>query len=179
MNANAPVLQPVYDFDRCRHIADGMTLVLHCHHFASLTSQFATDCPFIDAKQLLADCAEDAFYKVLTGYYARNNTTGIRERIAVAERYFSECGLGKFTVKYAGAYSGEAVFTHSHIDEGWLKKWGTSEKPVNHIGCGYITATFSAVFDKPKRHYTAKEHQSIVCGAKVSIITVTDSRSGK
>jgi hypothetical protein len=172
----SPILQTHFDNTRCRHIADGLTIVLHCHHFATLTTQLANDCSLLDAKQLLADCAEDAFYTILTDYYEENDICDLRERIKIAEQYFSEAGLGKMNVTYAGTCAGAIELTHSHVDEGWIKKWGESAVPVNHIGCGYATALFSAVFDMPKRNYAAKERQSIVSGAKTSIITVTDNK---
>jgi len=169
------ILQSTFDKETCRHTAGSQTLVLHCHHFASLTTQLANDCSLLDAKKLLAECAEDAFYTVLSNYFKNNNVTSINERIAAAERYFSECGLGKLKVNYAGICAGEVELTNSHVDEGWIKKWGKYDKPVNHIGCGYVTALMAAVFDCPKRSYTAVERQSIVCGADVSIITATDA----
>ena len=176
MTAFKHILQARYDRDRCRHIAtDGQTLVLHCHHFASLTTQLANDCTFLDGKKLLAECAEDAFYTVLSDHYRQKNVTDLRKRIETAERYFAECGLGKLKVNYAGLCAGEVELKHSHVDEGWVKKWGVTSKPVNHIGCGYVTALFSAVFDRPKRSYVAKERHSIACGDDVSIITVTDT----
>ena len=168
------ILQAIFDNNRCRHIANGQTLVLHCHHFASLTTQLANDCSLLDAKKLLADCAEDTFHTVLTDYYRINNVSGLGERIEAAERYFSEAGLGKLNIIFAGSCAGEVELKHSHVDEGWIKKWGNSPLPVNHIGCGYVTALFSALFDRPKRSYTAKERQSIACGAPVSVISVTD-----
>ena len=171
----APILRPRFDRDRCRHIADGQTLVLHCHHFASLTTQLANDCTLLDAKKLLTECSEDAFYTVLTDYYRLNSVTDLRERIEAAERYFAECGLGKLSVTYAGICAGEVKLGHSHVDEGWIKKWGKTSKPINHIGCGFVTALFSAAFNRPKRSYTAKERQSIACGDNVSVITVTDT----
>ena len=168
------ILPTTFDKDRCRHIGDGETLVLHCHHFASLTTQLANDCTLLDGKKLLAECSEDTFYKVLTDYYRDNGVNYLKDRIEIAERYFAEAGLGKLIVKYAGICAGEVVMEHSHIDEGWVKKWGIATQPVNHIGCGYVTAMFSAVFDKPIRFYTAKERQSIACGADVSVIIVTE-----
>ena len=170
-----PIMRPVYHRDRGRHIAEGKTLVLHCHHFAALTTQLANDCSLLNAKKLLAECAEDAFHTVLTDYYRLNGVGDLKERIWAAERYFSECGLGKLKVSFAGVCSGEVKLLSSHVDEGWVKKWGVSLAPVNYIGCGYVTALFSAVFDKPKRFYSAKERQSIACGAPVSVITVTDA----
>jgi len=175
MTANRPVLLARFDRDRCRHIAGGNTIVLHCHHFASLITQLANDCSLLDAKKLLSDCAEDAFYSVLSEYYETNGIIGCGKRIEIAERYFAEAGLGKLTVRYAGPYAGEIELKNSHVDEGWLKKWGPNSKPVNHIGCGYATAMFSAIFDRPKRSFAAKERQSIACGASVGVITVTDA----
>lgn len=170
-----PILKSTFDKERCRHIAGKHTLVLHCHHFASLTTQLANDCSLLDAKKLLADCAEDTFYSVLSEYYEKNNVSGIKERVEIAERYFSESGLGKIEVKCAGSCAGEVELRHSHVDEGWVKKWGLATEPVNHIGCGYVTAVFSAVFDKPKRSYLATERKSIALGAKTSVISVTDT----
>jgi hypothetical protein len=163
-----------FDKQKCRHAINGLTSVLHCHHFATLTTQVANDCGLLDGKKLLAECAEDTFYLLLTRYYRDHSITGMAERVEIAEQYFSAMGLGKLKVKYAGPYSGEVVLEHSHVDEGWLQKWGPADKPVNHIGCGYVTALFSAVYDRPRREFLAVEQQSIVRGADVSIITVTD-----
>jgi hypothetical protein len=174
MIMTASILQTHFESDRCRHIADGMTIVLHCHHFATLTTQLANDCSMVDAKKLLAESSEDAFHTILANYYEQNGICNLKERIEIAERYFSDIGLGKLKVNYAGTYAGEIELRHSHVDEGWLKKWGKSSEPVNHIGRGYATALFSALFGKQKRSYFAKECQSIACGAQTSIITVTD-----
>ena len=171
---NKTILRTNFDSDSCRHIANDQTLVLHCHHFASLTTQLANDCTLLDGKKLLAECAEDTFYKVLTDYYRQHNIYDLQNRIEIAERYFAEAGLGKLAVKYAGSCAGAVIMEHSHVDEGWVKKWGTASQPINHIGCGYVTALFSAIYDKPVRTYIAKERQSIALGADVSVITVTD-----
>ena len=177
MSKEKRIMKSRFDAKQARHIANGQTLVLHCHHFASLSTQLANDCTLLDGKKLLADCSEDAFYRVLTDYYNQNSVTNLEERIEIAERYYSEAGLGKLEVKCAGACAGEVEMKYSHVDEGWLKKWGKSETPVNYIGWGYVTALFSAVFNKPVRTYVAIEHQSIACGAKTSIITVTDAKN--
>lgn len=174
MVENMPILPTRYDNVRCRHVAGDQTLVLHCHHFAALTTQLANDCSLLDAKKLLGECSEDAFYTVLTNYYRDKNIKELRERIAIGERYFAEAGLGCMNVVFAGWSAGEVELKRSHVDEGWVKKWGASPIPVNHIGCGYVTAMFSAIFDRQKRTYLAAERQSIACGADVSVITVTD-----
>jgi hypothetical protein len=175
MAANTTILEARYDHDRCRHVADGQTLVLHCHHFAILTTQLANDCALLDAKKLLAQCAEDAFYPVLANYYRKRDIRELRERVGVAERYYAEAGLGALRVKSAGQCFGEVELAYSHVDAGWLKRWGKADQPVNHIGCGYVTALFSALYDRQRRAYAARERQSIALGAKLSVITVTDA----
>lgn len=168
-------MQHIFNKERCRHEVNGLTTVLHCHHFASLITQLANDCELVDAKKLLEECAEDTFYKVLANYYRENNITELAERIQVAEQYFAEVGLGKLKVKFAGPYSGEVILEHSHVDEGWVKKWGVADKPVNHIGCGYVEALFSAIYDRKHREFSASELQSIACGAKESVIGVIEA----
>jgi hypothetical protein len=168
-----------HDFDKtsCRHKINGITAVLHCHHFATLTTQLARDCRLLDGQKLLAECAEDAFYPMLASYYKEHHIAAIKERIELAEAYYSAIGLGKLKVKYAGPYSGEVILEHSHVDEGWIKKWGIADKPVNYIGCGFISALFSALYDRPRREYRAVEQQSIARGAEFSLITVTDIKA--
>jgi hypothetical protein len=163
-----------FDQKTCRHTINGITAVLHCHHFATLTTQLANDCGLLDGKKLLANCAEDAFYPVLSSYYKQYGVQGIRERIEIGEQYFSAVGLGKLKVKNAGPCSAKVILEHSHVDEGWIKKWGKADKPVNHIGCGYVTALFSAVYDRPRREFNAVEEQSIVTGSDTTVIIVTD-----
>ncbi|GHV41690.1 hypothetical protein AGMMS49546_18140 [Spirochaetia bacterium] len=165
-----------FDQKTCRHTINGITAVLHCHHFATLTTQLANDCGLLDGKKLLADCAEDAFYQALDAYYKKQGITGLRERIEIGEQYFSAVGLGKLKVQNAGLCSGKVILEHSHVDEGWIQKWGKADKSVNHIGCGYVCALFSAVYGRPRREYRAVEEQSIVKGAAYTVITVTDVR---
>ncbi|MCL2766348.1 MAG: hypothetical protein FWD21_01515 [Peptococcaceae bacterium] len=175
MIANKPVLQAIFKREHCRHVSGSHTLVLHCNHIVSLISKLANECSHLNGKKLLSESSEDVFYSVLADYYLENSICSIDKRIEIAERYFSEAGLGKLTVKYAGLSAGEVELKFSLVDESWLNKWGQATTPINYIGCGYVTALFSALFDKPRRSYAAKEQQSIACGADVSIITITDA----
>jgi hypothetical protein len=159
-----------HDFDPvpCRHSINGWTMVLHCHHYSTLYTQLADDCGFMDARTLLAQVAEDSFYEVLVDYFEEFEIEELRERIGIAEQYFAALGLGKLSVTFAGPDAGEAQLSHSHVDQGWIKKWGRRDKPVNFIGCGYIAALFAAVFDRAPRAYNVREVQSIVCGSDKS-----------
>lgn len=80
--------------------------------------------------------------------------------------------MGKMRITCAGAESGEVELDHSHVDEGWINKWGKHDQPVNYIGAGYIAGVFAALFDQPNQTYTASETQSIVSGAERSLFTV-------
>ena len=57
---------------------------------------------------------------------------------------------------------------NSHVDEGWIKKWGNRDKPVNFIGQGYVAAALAAIYDLPAGSYDVYETQSIVSGADTS-----------
>ncbi len=166
------VLNKQFDSRTCRHKIDGQTVVLHCHHYASLCTQLAEDCSMLDAKALLAECAEDAILNFLETYYRENRVTDIKNRVNIAEQAFSAFGLGTMQVECAGIESGEITLTHSHIDTGWIQKWGKRETPVNYIGAGYIAGMFSAIFDRSPRSYKVTETQAIVRGASCSRFTV-------
>lgn len=166
------VLNKEFDAKSCRHKIDGNTVVLHCHHFATLYTQLAMDCSMLDAKVLLAECSEDVWAEFLSGYYCAHGISSTAERIALAEQTYAASGLGKMRVACAGPESGEVTIEHSHVDEGWINKWGKNDTPVNFIGAGFIAALFAAVFDKPVRSYFATETQGIVCGAPCSRFTV-------
>ena len=58
------------------------------------------------------------------------------------------------------------------MDEGWIKKWGKRDKPVNFITQGYLCAAFAAVYNQPQGSYKVSETQSIVSGADKSVFSV-------
>ncbi len=167
------ILDHRFDPKSCRHYLNGQLSVLHCHHYATLYTQLAEDCGLIDAKKLIAEVAEDTFFDALSSYFQENQIIMIEERIAIAEQYFAISGMGEMVVVYAGLDSGEVELKHSHIDYGWIKKWGKRDKPVNFITRGYISGMFSAIFDKPTRSYNTIETQSIISGAEKSCFKVT------
>jgi hypothetical protein len=162
------ILDHKFDPKTCRHTLNGAVSVLHCHHYADLYSQLANDCGMLDGKKLLAECAEDCFMDILASYYSEYGVTDIDEKIAIAEQYYAATGLGQMKVLNAGPESGEVELIHSHVDEGWMKKWGKYEKPVNFITCGYIAGIFNAIFDLPTRTFSVTEEASIVAGAERS-----------
>lgn len=171
-NTTELILDHTFDPKTCRHYINGQLSVLHCHHYATLYSQLADDCAFFNAKKLMADVAEDTFREALSWYYTEHEIESLEERIRIAEQYYSAIGMGKMRVVHLGTDSGEVELIRSHIDEGWLKKWGERDKPVNFITCGYIAGMFSAILGKPPRTFKVTESQSIVSGAEKSCFKV-------
>jgi hypothetical protein len=165
---NELVLHKGFDANTCRHQVNDITVVLHCHHYATLYTQLAMDCSMLDATKLLAECSEDAWQEFLCGVFQRQECADLATRFALAEQTFAAVGLGKMRVRCAGPDSGEVELERSHVDEGWIMKWGHGNTAVNFIGAGFIAAMFSAVFDRPLRSYLVTEVQSLVCGAASS-----------
>jgi len=157
-----------FDPKSCRHTLNGVNVALHCHHFTSLYTQLADDCSMFNAKKLLAEATEDAFYEMMKNYFDTRQIGCLRDRISLAEQCYAAVGLGQMRVLFAGPDSGEVELLHSHVDSGWIKKWGQREQPVNFITCGYIAGLFSAVFNPPVRSFDVFETQSIVAGAATS-----------
>ena len=148
----------------CRHYLNAEPYVLHCHHYATLYSQLADDCGMLDGRKMLSEVSEDTFRDELTNYYKQHNLTDITDRISIAEQYYSTTGLGQMKVRSAGPEGGEVELLHSHVDEGWIKKWGKRDRPVNFITQGYVAGLFEAIFDRPRRSYLVVETRSIVKG---------------
>lgn len=163
------IAKHVFDRVRCRHYINGEVAVLHCHHFATLYTQLAMDCSFIDAKKLLADSMEDTFHPIFEEHFEYNDVEDLDERILMVEDcYAGIMGMGKMKITSLGEYSGDVILEHSHLDEGWLKKWGKYDKPVNYMTAGYIAAAFAAIMEKPVRSFKVEETQSVVMGSPIS-----------
>jgi hypothetical protein len=167
-------LEHKFDAKRKRHYLNDKLSVLHCHHYATLFTQLALDAKDLaDGTQILKDTAEDIFCEVLSDYYKKNGITDTNDRLDIAAQMVSATGMGQIVIASGDENGGEIDMPHTHLDSGWLKKWGKSDLPVNYIGAGYIGAMFSAVFDKPCRTYKVTETQSVVMGAEKSHFKVT------
>ncbi|MBN1435694.1 MAG: hypothetical protein JW936_01345 [Sedimentisphaerales bacterium] len=162
----------VFDSERMRHYLNGELSVLHCHHYSTLFTQLADDAQLLKGAKLLHEASAESFYPVLTKYYRENNVTSTEEKVAIAEQYYGFVGLGQvqLTLSDNGA---TAEMQHSHVDEGWIKKWGNREEPVNYIGQGFLAAAVAAINGNSTGSYSVKETQSIVAGAQTSQFTIT------
>ena len=160
-------------FDRKtkRHTINGIQSVLHCHHYTSLYTQLALDA---GETALLKDCARQAFHTVLEKYFTDNPSVAtVKERVEIGCQYYALLGLGKMQVLFLGTESGEVELLSSHTDDGWMKKWGEFDKPVNYLSAGYIEAMFETILGLEAGSFSAVETQSIVMGAATSKFKVT------
>jgi hypothetical protein len=105
---------------------------------------------------------------MLRDYFVHHGVIKNSERFSLTEQCYAAVGLGQMKVLFAGPDSGEVELLHSHVDDGWIRKWGKRPQPVNFMTCGYIAGAFSAVYGRPVRSFDVVETQSIVAGAPVS-----------
>lgn len=155
-----------FDAERCRHYVNEQNYVLHCHHYSALFTQLAMDAQEIwNTTVLLRESARDSFKPVFEDYF--KNGGSLEEKVSIAEQYYAFCGLGKMKIECLGEDSGEVVLETSHIDQGWLKKWGQNDVPVNFITSGFLLAFFESVYPG-SINYEVREEESIVCGSKQS-----------
>ena len=122
----------------------------------------------VDGKQLLRRAAELAFLPVFEEYFKTNTIGNLEDRLSLIGDYFRLIGLGTLTFENVGEISSTVCMDRSHVDEGWIRKWGKREAPVNFIGQGFIAAAMAAVFNQPAGSYSVREIQSIVSGADSS-----------
>lgn len=161
--------QPEQSFDskRMRHYVDGQCSVLHCHHYATLFTQLACDAADFNGTDLLIEATAETMYPVLNSYFKKHGITDIPERIAIAEQYWAFVGMGTASFECMNN-TGMVTMKHSHVDEGWLKKWGQRQERVNYIGEGYVKAAIGAIFNCDWNSVSVNETQSIVSGASLS-----------
>ncbi len=163
------VLEHKFDPERKRHYLNGELAVLHCHHYSTLFAQLAIDAhDVVDGTKILKETGGDVFHRILSGYYQKNNITSPEDRLDIAQKMFSSSGLGLMKAVSFTAQGGEIELPHSHLDDGWVKKWGPASHPVNLLGAGYIAGMFAAAFGGAPSKYQVTETQSIACGAKTS-----------
>jgi predicted hydrocarbon binding protein len=164
-------LKHTFDESTYRHFLNGTHIVLHCHHYMSLTTKLAEDHDNIGGTKILAEVAEDSVRPLFDEYAKSHSLAAGDARLKMAEEFYSVMGMGRMEVS-GNAASGKVVLSKSHVDQGWQKKWGNHTKPVNHFTRGYIAAMFGAAFDKPARSYKVTETESIVMGKPTSTFVV-------
>ncbi|HEX9022778.1 MAG TPA: 4-vinyl reductase [Geobacteraceae bacterium] len=151
------------DSETYRNYLNGHPVVMHSHHYLALITKLAEEMNDLEGLQILKDVVEESMRAVFDDYIEKNALTSPLERCNVGREYYSAFGLGKMIV--TGSESGgEVRLVRSHLDEGWVRKWGAADRPVNHFTCGYIAAVFASAFNKPTKSYTVTEVASMAAG---------------
>jgi predicted hydrocarbon binding protein len=164
-------LKHSFDDKTYRHFLNGFNIVLHCHHYMSLTTKLAEDFDDIGGTRILAETAEDTIRPVLDEYAKTHSVAPGDARLKMAAEFYSVMGMGKMDAS-GTADAGKVSLPKSHVDQGWVKKWGNNTKPVNYFTRGFIAAMFAAAFDKPARSYKVTETEAIVTGKPASSFAV-------
>jgi hypothetical protein len=157
-----------FDEKSYRHYLNGQAVVMHSHHYLALLTKLAEDLDDINGPQILADTVEDSMRAIFEDYFQEHAISDPKQKAEVCTGYFSSFGLGKMTLG-GNEECGEAKLSRSHLDEGWLKKWGAHHKPINHFTRGYVAAVFAAVFNRPTRSYLVTETVSMAAGEEQGV----------
>lgn len=158
-----------FDPGRCRHYMNGVTSVLHCHHYATLYTQLAEDAVQFEGVRHLTKTAEDVFFEVLSRYFAEKEIITVDEKVEIARQYWQAVGMGIIRFTGVGKYEVTAEMDYSHLDEGWLKKWGGHDKPINFFTVGFVAAVAALVNNRGPGSFHVRETKALVCGDDKSV----------
>lgn len=163
----------IQTFDPVRKLqyVNGDPSVMHCHHYATLFTKLALDFADIRAPELLQTSMEEAYYLVLKKRFIIGGIETMEGKRSIIEEHFRLAGLGKVEISLHQT-GGKAEMSHSHMDEGWIAKWGKRKEAVNFIGRGYLAAAFDLMFQKSLGSFTVTEDSSIVSGAPRSVFRI-------
>lgn len=160
------------DGETFRNSLNGHGVVMHSHHYLALITKLAEDMSDLDGPRILARVVEESMRKIFDDYIGANGIASPQDRGLVGRDYYPAFGLGKMIVS-GNETGGEVRLVSSHLDEGWVRKWGPRQEPLNHFTCGYIAAMFGATFGKPLGSYSVREVCGIAAGNRESIFNVT------
>lgn len=160
-----------FDKQNYRHYMNGFNSVLHCHHYMALTTRLAEQSADFGGPRILRETTEDSLRPLLDETIKRSGLSKPEGKLQAGQELYAVMGLGRMEI-HGNESGGEVKLVHSHVDEGWIKKWGKHDKFVNHVTCGYLAAVFAAAYGKPPRSYTVTEQTSIVVGDEFSILAV-------
>ncbi len=167
------LMKETFEPTRCRHYVNGRMTVLHCHHYASLYTQLADDATLFDGKGILRSTSERTFHRQLLEYARDRQVERAEERAALCERYWAWCGMGELRLGVWSEVGGRVKMPRSHVDEGWIRKFGKRAAPVNFITQGYLAAAWAFIGGLPEGSYRVEEVRSIVSGSEQSEFQIT------
>jgi predicted hydrocarbon binding protein len=156
-----------------RHYLNDNNSVLHCHHYSTLYTQLALEFEGFGGVEQLIQVGEEVFGGILKSYFQTNAVDSLPDRISLAQQYWKEVGMGLVNISMPDEKAGTAKMEYSHLDEGWLKKWGNIDRPVNFFTQGFLAGACAAIYDKPFNSYLVEETNSLVRGHDCSEFVVT------
>jgi hypothetical protein len=154
-----------------RHYMNGFLTVLHCHHYMCLYTEAAEKFEDCGGTTILKEVTEDAMRPIFDDYYQKHNVADPVARLEVCSGFYAAMGMGKLIVEGSDK-GGTAKLIASHVDQGWIKKWGKRDKPVNYFTCGFLAASMAATFGLSPRSFEIVEEKSIVKGDSVSVFQI-------
>jgi len=164
-------MEHTFDKNTYRHMYNGHIMVMHCHHYMCLLTRLAMEHGEVNATDILASSAEDAIRPVLEECVRRAGAAGTQEILSIGRELYHYMGMGLMSLSGTDG-GGEASLVRSHLDQGWIKKYGKATIPVNFFTRGFIAAIFGVAFQKPPRAFKVEETQSIARGDATSTFTV-------
>lgn len=162
------------DAETNRQFLNGHPVVMHSHHYLSLITKLAEDMSDLGGPGILQEVVEETMRAVFDDYIQKNGISSAQERCNVGREYYSVFGLGKMVIT-GDENGGEVRLVNSHLDQGWVMKWGQKDKPLNYFTCGYVAAMFGAAFNRPLKSYSVAEEASIAMGEPESRFIVKAS----
>ena len=168
----ALALDFTFDASTYRHYMNGFLTVLHCHHYMCLYTKTAEQFQDCGGVEILQETAEDSIRPIFDDYFVKHQVTDPAARLQICANFYAAMGLGCMEVTGTSA-AGTATLKASHVDQGWIKKWGKRDQPVNYFTCGYLNAAFAAAFGRPARSFASREESSMVSGNGFSRFAIT------
>lgn len=171
----ANTLNLVHRFDpgTKRHYLNDCNSVLHCHHYSTLYTQLALHAEEWGGTRHLVAAGEKVFGDFLRDYYRKYGVDSVPDKTSIAQQYWKSVGMGIVNISTPDETTGKATMDYSHLDEGWLKKWGGFDRPVNFFTQGFLAGAFAAIYNKPFNSYEVRETKSLVKGDDFSEFMIT------
>ncbi len=161
-----------FDNEKMLQYVNNDISVLHCHHYAGLFTKLALTMKKLDGPRLLFESMEESAYLILKKYYISHGVSATADKARIAQDYFGLMGLGALELNITSS-GGSARMSHSHVDEGWIKKWSKTSEPLNFMGQGYLAGAFAIIMQLPVGSCEVTETASIVKGDSHSAFTLT------
>jgi hypothetical protein len=138
--------------------------VMHCHHYSAIFTKLALELKDSGGTKYLTEAMEEASYIALRKVFITEALESTAERRSFVEQYYRLTGLGDLSIRDCSAAGGSITLRRSHMDEGWVKKYGKSSTPVNFVTVGFLAGAFAAIFNKHLRHFQVEETASMATG---------------